>query len=87
MYVDANNLYGWAMSKKLPLDNFKWVDDLSMYTEDFIKSYDEEIDIGYLPVAATEYPKNLHMLHSNLPFLPERMKINKYDKHVCNLNN
>ena len=87
MYFDANNLYGWAMSKKLPLDNFKWVDDLSMYTEDFIKSYDEEIDIGYLPVGATEYPKNLHMLHSNLPFLPERMKINKYDKHVCNLNN
>ena len=84
MYVDANNLHGWAMSKKLPLDNFKWVDDRSIFTEDFIKSYDEEIDIDYLPV---QYPKNLHMLHSNLPFLPERMKINKCDKHVCNLNN
>ena len=87
MYVDANNLYGWAMSKKLPLDNFKWVDDLSMFTEDFIKSYDEEIDIGYLLVVAVEYPKNFHMLHSDLPFLPERMKINKCDKLVCNLNN
>ena len=41
MYVDANNLHGWAMSKKLPVDGFKWVDDLSMFTEDFIKSYDE----------------------------------------------
>ena len=41
MYVDANNLYGWAMSKKLPVDGFKWIDDLTMFTEDFIKSYDE----------------------------------------------
>ena len=41
IYVDANNLYGWAMSKKLPVDGFKSVDDISMFTEDFIKSYDE----------------------------------------------
>ena len=37
IYVDANNLYGWAMSKKMPVDRFKWVGDLSMFTEDFIK--------------------------------------------------
>ena len=37
MYVDANNLYGWAMSKKLLVDGFKWLDYLSMFTEDFIK--------------------------------------------------
>ena len=68
MFVDANNLYGWAMSKKLPVDEFTWVDDLSMFTEDFIKSYDEEYDAGYLDI---EYPKTLRMLHSDLPFLPE----------------
>ena len=87
MYADANNLHGWAISKKLPADNFEWVDDLSMFTEDFIKSCDEESDIGYLLIVDVEYPKNLHMLHSDLPFLPERMKINKCDKLVCNLNN
>ena len=87
MYVDANNLYGWAMSKKLPVDNFKWIDDLSMFTEDFIKSYDKESDIGYLLVVDIKYPKNLQMLHSDLTFLPDRMKVNKDNKLVCNLNN
>ena len=56
-----------------------------MFTEDFIKNYDEESDIGYKFVVDVEYPKNLHKLHSDLPFLPERMKINKCDKLVCNL--
>ena len=47
MYLDANNLYGWAMSKKVPIDNFKWETDLSKFTSNFIKNYDEESDIGY----------------------------------------
>ena len=41
MYVDANNFYRYAMSKKLPVDNFKWETNLSIFTEDFIKNYDE----------------------------------------------
>ena len=86
IYDDANNLYGFAMCKKLPVSDFKWVDDLSIFTEDFIKNYDEEDDTGYLFVVDVEYPKNLHKLHSDLPFLPERMKINKCTKLVCNLN-
>ena len=71
-HVDPNNLYGWAMSKKLPIDEFKWVYDLSMLTEYFIKNYDEEGDVGYLLVVDIEYPKTLCMLHSDLPFLPGR---------------
>ena len=86
MYVDANNLYGWAMSKKLPVDGFKWVDDLSMFTEDFIKSYDEEGDVGYLLVVDVEYSIKVRMSYKYLPFLPEKMKINKCHKLVCNLN-
>ena len=58
MYVDANDLYGWAMSKKLPVDEFKWAGNISMFTEDFMKNYDEEGDVGYLLVVDTEYPKN-----------------------------
>ena len=44
MYVDANNLYGYTMSKKLHYGNFKWVKDLSIFTEDFIKNYNGNSD-------------------------------------------
>ena len=85
MYVDANNLYGWVINKKLPVDSFKWVHDLTMFTEDFLKGYDEESDIGYLLLVDIEYPKALCMLYSDLPFLPNRMKVNKVKKLVCNV--
>ena len=51
----------------------------------FVKSYDEEGDAGYLLVVDIEYPKTLRMLHSDLPLLPEKMKINKCPKLVCNV--
>ena len=71
------------MCKNVPVGHFKWVDDLSIFTEEFIKNYDEEDDTGYLFVEDVEYPKNLRKLHSDLPFLPERMTINNCTKLVC----
>ena len=47
MYVDANNLYGWAMSQKHPVNGFKWVKNLSTFNERFIKSYNENSNKGY----------------------------------------
>ena len=87
MYLDTNNLYGWAMSKRLSADSFKWIkkDNLSKFNEKFIKDYDENSDKGYILEVDVEYPKNLHKLHRDLPFLPERMKINKYSKLTCTL--
>ena len=85
MYVDANNLYGYAMSKKLPVDNFKWETDLSIFTEDFIKNYDEESDIGYLLFVDVIYPKNLREKHKYLSFLPEKVKRNKVTKLPCEI--
>ena len=85
IYVHANNLCGWTMTKNLQVDSFKWVDDLPMFTEDFIKSYDEEGDVGYLLAVGIKYPKTIRMLHSDLPFLPDRMKVNKVKKLACNV--
>ena len=83
-YLDVSNLYGWAMSEKLPVDNFKWETDLSIFTMDFIKNYNEESDTGYLLYVDVEYPKNLRKSHEDLPFLPNRMKVNKVNKIICN---
>ena len=83
MYLDANNLYGWGMSQKLPVNGFKSVEGLSKFNESFIKDYNENSDKGYFLEVDVEYPKNLHNLHSDLPYLPERKKIKKCEKLVC----
>ena len=69
MYLDANNLYGYAMIKKIPIDSFKQIDDLEKFTSEFIKNYDEDSDTGYLLEVDIEYPKKLHEAHRDLPFL------------------
>ena len=86
-YLDANNLYGAAMSKKLPIKGFKWLDDIERIDEEFIKEYNEISDKEYVIEADVDYPQELHDLHSDMPFLPERMVINKKKKLVCNLHN
>ena len=75
------------MSQKLPVRNFKWIekDDISKFDEKSIKNYDESSDKGYILEVDVEYLKHLYKLNSDLPFLPERMKINKCTKLVCNV--
>ena len=85
-YLDANNLYGWAMSKKLPVNGFKWLDN-DVINEEFIKNCNENDNKGYILEADVKYPKRLHELHSDLPFLSEQMEVNKCKKLACNLFN
>ena len=85
MYLDANNLYGWALSRKLPINGFKWENDLSWFNEKFIKDYDKNNDVGYFPEVDIEYPKHLWSSHKDLPFLPERKKLGKVEKLVCSI--
>ena len=74
------------MSKKLSVNGFKWTDN-NIINEEFIKNYNENDKKGYIFEVDIKYPKKLHDLHSDLPFLPERMEINKCKKLVCNLYN
>ena len=61
------------MSKKLPVNGLKWLDrnKINEINEDFIKNYDENNDKGYILDVDVKYPKRLHELHSDLPFLSE----------------
>ena len=74
MYLDANNLYGWAMSQYLPTGDFKWMAEkqinkinLAQYNEDSNKGLILEVDL--------EYPKELHDLHNDYPLGPEKIKV------------
>ena len=84
-YLDANNLNVGAMSQKLPVNGFKWVNDLSTFNERFIKNHNENSDIGYFLEVDVEYPKKLFSSHKHLLFLPERKKIEKVEKLVCSI--
>ena len=77
-YLDANNLYGWAMSKPLPTHGLKWM------KVNELKTWEKhpcilEVDL--------EYPKSLHDLHSDYPLAPKRIEVNKVDKLIPNLWN
>ena len=77
MDVDANNLYGYAMSKKLPTGDFQWIEDISIFTEDYIKNYDENSDTGYLLVVDVTYSKDLYEKHKYLPYYLRKSKLMK----------
>ena len=62
------------------------IKDTSQFNNDFIKNNNEEIDEGYFLEVDVQYPENLHNLHNDLPFLPKRMKIEKFEKFVANLH-
>ena len=77
-YLDANNLYGWAMSKPLPAHGFKWMEVSELETWEK-HPYILEVDL--------EYPKSLHDLHSDYPLAPEQIEVNKVNKLIPNLRN
>ena len=74
------------MLQNLAVNNFEWIEDTSQFNEDFIKSYNEENYEAYFLKIDVQYPEKLPILHNDLPFLPERMKIEKFEKLVTNLH-
>ena len=85
-YLNANNLYGWAMSQPLPTGGFHWVElrkDWSPKT--IIGELAATKDHGYLFEVDVAYPRELHNYHNDLPFMCAKMKINGVEKLVPNL--
>ena len=76
-YLDANNLYGWAMSEPQPHKNFKWMNADELENGES-KPCILEVDL--------EYPKELHDKHNEYPLAPERLLVDKVEKLVPNLN-
>ena len=80
-YLDANNLYGWAMSQALPTGGFKWVEvkpgEISKLAKLKNKGYLLEVDV--------KYPKELHDFHNDLPFMFKKLNISGVEKLVPNL--
>ena len=70
-YLDANNLYGWAMSQYMPTGGFRWVKP-----EDFkLENVRDKSEIGHILEVDLEYPEHLHDLHNDYPFCPEQVVV------------
>ena len=76
MYLDANNLYGWAMSQYLQYGSFKWLSDEELNKIDLGK-YKEDSREGLVLEVDLEYPKDLHELHNDYPSAPEKVEVSK----------
>ena len=74
MYLDANNLYGWAMSQYLPTGGFKWMTQKQIDNTDLAK-YKEDNNKGLILEVDLEYPKELHDLHNDYPLGTEKVKV------------
>ena len=74
-YLDANILYGLAMCKKIPYDNFQW--HYTQITEKKVMKYSDDDEVGYILEVDLEYPKEIHDLHKDYPMAPEIMCINE----------
>ena len=72
-YLDANNLYGLAMSQKLPIGKLKWTKKIP--TEKTVKEWSEIDDNAYILEVDLEYPKELHDEHADYPLAPENMNV------------
>ena len=68
MHLDANNLYGWAMSQLLPHKEFQWFEGL---TEEMVRNHDPNSEYGYFVECDLGYPSELHDAYNDYPWVPQ----------------
>ena len=84
-YLDANNLYGWAMSQPLPTEEFRWINCDGWDPEKLVNMLSKEKKYGYLLEVDVKYPRELHNLHNDIAFMYDKMNINGVEKLIPNL--
>ena len=77
LYLDANNLYGWAMSQPLPTGAFRWEEDCELLTKTIANHPAHDHPEGFILEVDLEYPEDLHNAHNTYPLAPERMVVQK----------
>ncbi|XP_055308704.1 uncharacterized protein LOC129572714 [Sitodiplosis mosellana] len=85
LYLDINNLYGWAMSQALPLSQFRWNTDIYASVDVFeieLMNMADDAPFGFILEVDLEYPQNLHDQHNDYPFCCEHMNVVKNEKKV-----
>ena len=83
-YLDANNLYGWAMSQKLPTHGFKWIDDDKSKVLKLLEKKDT--NRGFIFEVDLDYPESLRDSHNDYTLAPEKIKVDKIDKLICSFH-
>ena len=82
---DVNNLYGWAMSQKLPVNNFQWIEDTSQFNKGFMKNYNEESYEKYFLDVDVQYSKKYMDFIMIYHFYQKKWNLDKVEKIVTNL--
>jgi hypothetical protein len=80
IYLDFYNLYGYALSEPLPVRNFKWVENIDIWTVEKICQLTNDSKIGYIFDVDLEYPKYLHDTHTDYPFAVEKNEISDFKR-------
>ena len=75
IYLDANNLYGWAMSQPLPIGGYAWLTPAAFSTIDWLNQKVDQ-DFGYVLECDLDYPDELHVTHNDYPLAAERLLVN-----------
>lgn len=82
MYLDANNLYGWAMSQYLPTGGFKWLSQKQINKLD-LQTYEKYSEKDLILEVDLTYPEDLHDLHNSYPLAPEQIKVKDMLSNYC----
>ena len=91
IYLDMNNLYGYAIRQYLPYRGFKWVKNIDKIRQKLMNTKSNS-STGYILEVVLEYPEKLHDIHNDYSSAPEKINVPKewlsdYCLKITNVHN